>query len=190
MSRFDGKTVWQLLQALADRSRHVGTNVTLYTGPEIGRAAESCGQRNIFGGYNWDTRVRSRSAKYSVILGSEAVATRNPLPEQLETLKELDWHLTRIFGGTLNGKEYRGHVNFLPFDLVHRVMGSGEDPDFTFNCYLLVSVKDRRNHNLPYMWGKMLRAEDPVPGVQDFYMLMVPDINTGNFGRFYVFPED
>jgi len=101
----------------------------------------------------------------------------------------MDLQLARIFGGTWDGKDYPGHANSLPFDLVYRVMGSGDDPDFTFNCYLLVSVKDRRNHHVPYMWGKMLRAEDPVPGAESFYLLMVPDIHTGTFGRFYVFPE-
>jgi len=189
MSRFDGKTAAELIQALVDRARHVGTNVTLYLGPELARAAETTGQRNIFGGFNWDTRVRNRSAKYSVILGSEAVATQNPGSEQAGTIGQMQMNMARIFGGTHDGKDYPGHANSLPFDLIHRVMGSGEDPDFTFNCYLLVSVKNRRNHHVPYMWGKMLRAEDPVPGAESFQLLMVPDINTGPFGRFYVFPE-
>jgi len=189
MSRFDGKTVAELTSALVDRARHVGTNVTLYIGPELARAAESTGQRNIFGGFNWDTRVRNRSAKYSVIVGSDAVAMQKPGPEQAETLRQMQLNMSRIFGGTYDGKDYPGHANSLPFDLIHRVMGSGEDPDFTFNCYLLVSVKNRRNHHIPYMWGKMMRAEDPVPGAESFQLLMVPDINTGPFGRFYVFPE-
>ncbi|HUW82932.1 MAG TPA: phosphoenolpyruvate carboxykinase (ATP) [Phycisphaerae bacterium] len=189
MSRFDGKTAAELIQALVDRARHVGTNVTLYLGPELARAAETTGQRNIFGGFNWDTRVRNRSAKYSVIVGGDAVAIQNPSPEQAETLRQMQLNMTRIFGGTHDGKDHPGHANSLPFDLIHRVMGSGEDPDFTFNCYLLVSVKNRRNHHIPYMWGKMLRAEDPVPGAESFQLLMVPDINTGPFGRFYVFPE-
>jgi phosphoenolpyruvate carboxykinase (ATP) len=189
MSRFDGKTVAELVQSLVDRARHVGTNVTLYLGPELARAAETTGQRNIFGGFNWDTRVRNRSAKYSVILGSDAVAMKKPGPEQADTLSQMQLNMARIFGGTHDGKDFPGHANSLPFDLIHRVMGSGEDPDFTFNCYLLVSVKNRRNHHIPYMWGKMMRAEDPVPGAESFQLLMVPDINTGPFGRFYVFPE-
>lgn len=190
MSKFDGKTVAGLVRALAERSRHVGTNVTHYTGPEIGRLAEASGQRNIYGGYNWDSRVRNRSAKYTVIVGSESVAAGKLPPTQQETLAELDLQMTRIFGGTLNGTDYPGHANFLPFDLVHRVMGSGEDPDFTFNLNLLVSVKNRTYHHVSYMWGKMCRAEDPVPGVESFDLLMVPDINTGSFGRFYAFPEN
>ncbi|GAG08094.1 unnamed protein product, partial [marine sediment metagenome] len=40
-----------------------------------------------------------------------------------------------------------------------------------------------------YMWGKMCRVADPVKGAEDLYMLMVPDTYTGNFGRFYCFPE-
>ena len=163
--------------------------MSLYTGPELGRLADSVGQRNIFGGHNWDTRVRNRSAKYTVVLGSEEVAIRNPLPEQVETIAAMDGDFARIFGGEFDGKQYRGHANRLPVDLVHRVMGSGEDPDFTFNCYLMVTTKNRANHHITYMWGKMCRAVDPAEGAENLYMLMVPDVHTGNFGRFYCFPK-
>jgi len=189
MGLYDGEWALERVKELVDRAQHVGTNVTIYTGPELGRFAESTAQRSIFGGHNWDTRVRSRSARYTVILGSEAVATRDLLPQQEETLKIKDLFFTRIFGGEYDGKTYAGHANRLAIDLVHRVMGSGEDKDFTFNCYLLVSVKNRANHHLAFMWGKMLNAIDPVPDVEDFYMLMVPSIITGDFGRIWAFPE-
>jgi len=133
--------------------------------------------------------VRNRSAKYTVVLGSEKVAIRNPLPEQAETIAAMDGDFARIFGGEFDGKQYRGHANRLPVDLVHRVMGSGEDPDFTFNCYLMVTTKNRANHHITYMWGKMCRAVDPAEGAENLYMLMVPDVHTGNFGRFYCFPK-
>jgi phosphoenolpyruvate carboxykinase (ATP) len=189
MGMYDGQWVLERLKQLAGRYKHVGSNVTLYSGPEIGRIAESTGQRSVFGGHNWDTRVRNRSAKYTVMIGAEAVATKNPVPGQVETIQNMDLFFTRIFGGEYTGKTYAGHANRLATDLVHRVMGSGADPDFTFNCYLLVTVKNRTNHHIPYMWGKMLRAEDPVPGVEDLYMLMVPAIPTGDFGRIWGFPE-
>ena len=189
MGMYDGEWAFERVKELVARSQHVGTNVTLYTGPELGRFAESAGQRSIFGGHNWDTRVRSRSARYSVIIGSDEVATKSSLPEPQETLKTKDGYFTRIFGGEYAGETYPGHVNRLAIDLVHRVMGSGDDPDFTFNCYLMVSVKNRANHHIAHMWGKMLRAIDPVPGVHDLYMLMVPSVATGDFGRIWVFPE-
>lgn len=189
MTEYSGEVVLEKIKELLSRSRRVGTNVTLYTGPELGRLAESVGQRNIFGGYNWDTRVRNRSAGYTVVLGSEEVATRRPSSTQKETQSAMDEHLTRIFGGVLDGKEYPGHANQLPVDLVYRVMGSGEDLDFTFNCYLMVSTKKRVNHHIGYMWGKMCQARDPEENAEDIYMLMVPDIYTGDFGRFYCFPE-
>jgi phosphoenolpyruvate carboxykinase (ATP) len=101
----------------------------------------------------------------------------------------MDLQLTRLFGGTLNGKEYAGHTNQLPIDLVHRVLGSGEDIDFTFNCYLMVSAKNRAHHHLCHMWGLMLRQTDPVPEADDLHILMLPDVLTGDFGRFWAFPE-
>jgi len=189
MAKYNGEMALEKARELVSRSRRVGTNVTIYTGPELGRLADSVGQRNIFGGHNWDTRVRNRSAKYTVVLGSEKVATKNPLPEQVETIAAMDREFSRVFGGEFDGGKYPGHANRLPVDLLHRVMGSGEDPDFTFNCYLMVSTKNRANHHIAYAWGKMCRPVDPVQGSVNLYMLMVPDINTGNFGRFYSFPE-
>ena len=189
MAKYDGATVLEKIRELTFRSRRVETNVTVYTGPELGRLAESVGQRNIFGGYNWDTRVRNRSAKYTVVLGSEKIATGNRSPEQAETLSGMDREFTRMFAGEYDGKKYPGHANELTIDLVHRVMGSGEDQDFTFNCYLMVTTKNRANHHISYMWGKMCRVADPVEGARNLYMLMVPEIYTGNYGRFYCFPE-
>ena len=189
MGVYDGAMVLEKLKGLIVRSRRVGTNVTLYTGPELGRLAEGVGQRNTFGGYNWDSRVRNRSAKYTVVLLNKEEPTDNLLPEQVETLSAMDKEFTRTFGGVYEGKEYRGHANELPIDLLHRVMGSGEDMDFTFNCYLMVTTKNRANHHIAYMWGKMCRVVDPVERAEDLYMLMMPDIYTGTFGRFYCFPE-
>lgn len=189
MAEYDGNIALEKVKGLISRSRRVGTNVTLYTGPELGRLAEGVGQRNIYGGYNWDSRVRNRSAKYTVVLMDEEAPAENLLPEQVETSSAMDKEFTRIFGGVYDRKEYIGHANQLPIDLVHRVMGSGEDSDFTFNCYLMVTTKNRANHHIAYMWGKMCRVVDPVEGAEDLYMLMVPDIFTGTFGLFYCFPE-
>ena len=189
MAKYNGEMALEKARELVARSRRVGTNVTVYTGPELGRLADNVGQRNTFGGHNWDTRVRNRSAKYTVVLGSDKVVTKNTLPEQVETIGAMDREFTRVFGGEFDGRKYPGHANRLPIDLVHRVIGSGEDPDFTFNCYLMVSTKNRANHHIAYAWGKMCRPVDPVQGAVNLYMLMVPDVNTGSFGRFYCFPE-
>jgi phosphoenolpyruvate carboxykinase (ATP) len=189
MAGYDGAKVLEQIRGLVDRSRHVASNVTLYTGPELGRLAEGSGQRNVFGGYNWDTRVRNRSAKYTVIVGSEKVQPKKMGPEQQETLRGMDREFTRVFGGEFGGTAFPGHVNQLPVDYVYRIMGSGADPKFTFNCHLLVTTKNRANHHVPYMWGKMYKESDLAAGAEDLYILMVPDIHTGVFGRFYGFPE-
>jgi len=181
---YDEATVLEEVRELVVRSTRVGTNVTGYTGPAIGRLAESVGQRNVFGGYNWDTKVTSRSARFTAVVGSEAVAS-NPS----NVLDSIGHDLARVFGGEHEGRCYQGHTNRLPVDYVHRVMGSGEDLDFTFNCNLLVTTKNRVNHHISYMWGKMLLEVDPVEGVDDLYLLLVPDIHTGDFGRFYCMAE-
>jgi len=171
------------------RSKHSATNVTEYMGPSLRIFSEVTGQRTKYSGFNWDTRVRNRSAKYTVIVGSEEMMRSNTLPEQRATLAEMDVNLARVFGGSVGGKEYKGHTNTIPIDYLHRVMGSGEDPNFTFNCNFLVTTKNPVYHHIGYMWGKMLREVDPVKDAPDLYILMVPDINTGSFGRFYAFPE-
>jgi hypothetical protein len=108
VARYNGEIMLEKVKELVARSRRVGTNVTLYTGPELGRLAESVGQRNIFGGYNWDTRVRNRSARYTVILGSGKVVTSSPSTEQRETISVMDREFARIFGGEYEGNRYAG----------------------------------------------------------------------------------
>ncbi len=178
--------ILEKVKELVARSGHSATNVTEYMGPSLRIFSEITGQRTKYSGFNWDTRVRSRSAKYTVLVGSDKVASKNPGPEQRETLAEMDANLARIFG---NGGQHKGHVNMMPIDYVHRVMGSGNDPNFTFNCNLLVTTKNPVYHHIGYMWGKMLREVDPVPDAPNMYILMLPDINTGTLGRFYAFPE-
>jgi phosphoenolpyruvate carboxykinase (ATP) len=186
----DYKQVLKKVERLVERSKHVGTNVTEYTGPLLGKVAMLTGQMNEWHGINWDTRVRNRSAKYSIVLGSPNAQKVGNTPEQKETQKDLELNMARVFGGTVDGKKYKGHANELPTDFIHRVMGSGADKDFTFNCNLLVTVKNPVYHHIPYMYGKMCRNVDPVPGAPNINIILVPDINTGAFGRFYAFPED
>lgn len=185
----DYRFVLDKIKEIIARSKHSATNVTEYMGPSLRIISELTGQRTKYSGFNWDTRVRNRSEKYTALIGSPEIMQGNKVEEQKITLEDLDLNLTRVFGGTYNGKEYIGHVNKLPIDYVHRVMGSGKDPNFTFNCNLLVTTKNPMYHHIGYMWGKMLREVDPVEGAPHIYILDVPDINTGTFGRFYAFPE-
>lgn len=181
--------ILQKIQEIIAKSKHSATNVTEYMGPALRTISELSGQRTRYSGFNWDTRVRNRSEKYTAIIGNEELMKGNRLPEQFEALKDLDFNISRVFGGIYNNREYKGHVNRLPIDYVHRVMGSGKDLKFTFNCNLLVTTKNPLYHHIGYMWGKMLREVDPIPDVPNLYILIVPDINTGPFGRFYAFPE-
>jgi phosphoenolpyruvate carboxykinase (ATP) len=174
---------------LIAKSKHSATNVTEYMGPSLRLISELTGQRTKYSGFNWDTRVRNRSEKYTAIIGSEELMKGNKALEQKETLLEKDRQLARVFGGSFGGKELKGHVNRLPIDYVHRVMGSGKDPKFTFNCNLLVTTKNPMYHHIGYMWGKMLKEVDPVKDAPNLYILIVPDINTGSFGRYFAFPE-
>ena len=183
------ENVLSKVREIIGMSEHSATNVTEYMGPSLRLFSEVTGQRTRYSGFNWDTRVRSRSAKYSVIVGSENVMQKKLLSEQEETLAEMEINMARVFGGSVGGKEYRGHANTLPIDYVHRVMGSGKDPNFTFNCNFLVTTKNPMYHHIGYMWGKMLREVDPDKNAPDLYIFMLPDINTGTFGRFYAFPE-
>ena len=183
------ENILEEIKELVARSEHSATNVTEYMGPSLRIFSEITGQRTKYSGFNWDTRVRSRSAKYTVIVGGKDVAQPKLGDEQKETLKDMDVNMTRVFGGTMDDQEYKGHVNMLPIDYVHRVMGSGKDPNFTFNCNLLITTKNAVYHHIGYMWGKMLREVDPVEGAPNLYILMLPDVNTGTFGRFYAFPE-
>lgn len=183
------KDILHKIEQIIAKSGHSATNVTEYMGPSLRLFSEITGQRTKYSGFNWDTRVRSRSAKYTVLVGSDKVMMKKLRPEQEETLGEMKVNLARVFGGSVDGTEYRGHAGSLPIDYVHRVMGSGADPNFTFNCNVLITTKNPVYHHIGYMWGKMLREVDPVEDAPNLYIFMLPDINTGNYGRFYAFPE-
>lgn len=177
------------IQELTARAKHSATNVTEYMGPSLRLFSELTGQRTRHSGFNWDTRVRNRSEAYTIIIGNEEITQIDRSDEQKLTHKDLDLNLARIFGGNHGGKDFVGHANKIPIDYIHRVMGSGKDPNFTFNCNLLVTSKNPVYHHIGYMWGKMLREIDPVKGAPHVYLFDVPDINTGTFGRFYAFPD-
>ena len=181
--------ILEKVKEIIARSKHSATNVTEYMGPSLRLISELTGQRTRYSGFNWDTKVTSRSAKYTVVVGSDEVTQKNLRDEQKETLASMNVNLTRVFGGTVDGEEYIGHTNTLPIDYVHRVMGSGKDPNFTFNCNFLVTSKNPMYHHIGYMWGKMLKEVDPIKNVPNLYILMLPDISTGDFGRFYALPE-
>jgi len=185
----DYSDILEQIKDLVARSKHSATNVTEYMGPSLRLISELTGQRTKYSGFNWDTRVRNRSAKYTALIGSEDLMKGNTDPEQKQTAAEIEVQMARVFGGNIGGKEFKGHANRLPIDYVHRVMGSGKDPKFTFNCNFLVTTKNPMNHHIAYMWGKMLREVDPVEEAPNIYILMVPDINTGTYGRFYAIPD-
>ncbi len=185
----DSKHILEKVRDVIAKSKHSATNVTEYMGPSLRLFSEITGQRTKHSGFNWDTRVRSRSANYTVIVGGDEVMQKNLSLEQQGTLADMDANLARVFGGPVDGVEYSGHANMLPIDYVHRVMGSGKDPNFTFNCNFLVTTKNPTYHHIGYMWGKMLKEVDPIKAAPNLYLFMLPDVNTGTFGRFYAFPE-
>ncbi len=189
-TQFTGPIVVEKVKEIAGRAGKEGSNVTRYSEVELRDLAERTGQRNLYGAYNWDTHVRSRSAKFSVCIGGDEITSQNRLPEQKETLQALDLAMARVFGGEVKGKQHLGHANKLSIDYERRVMGSGADKNFTFNCHFLISAKSPYHHHVSYMWGKMLRSDKPIPGAEEVYLLMLPDIPTGVFGRFYTFPEN
>ena len=67
------KFVLDKILELKARSQHSATNVTEYMGPSLRMISEVTGQRTKYSGFNWDTRVSSRSAKYTVSVGSKKV---------------------------------------------------------------------------------------------------------------------
>ncbi len=108
------------------RSKHSATNVTEYMGPSLRLFSEVTGQRTKYSGFNWDTRVRSRSAKYTVIIGSDEVTQKCLSSEQQETRDALDVNLTRVFGGCIDGKEYKDGIDLTQDDLVNMMNSNTE----------------------------------------------------------------
>jgi phosphoenolpyruvate carboxykinase (ATP) len=180
-------------QQLLEEVKHLQTqsHVTFFgrggkkTAKDLETQARLTATVNKYGGLNWNSTVTSRSADFTAIMGSEAVAEYSS-DTQKAVAERLPLRIYQLFGS----KDHPGHTSLLPFTYIHRVMGS--HPDLTYNCHLMISTQNIANYHLPFMWGNMLFEKAPVSGAPDLYLLVIPEAVSPlrRKGEAYAFPEE
>ena len=59
----------------------------------------------------------------------------------------MDVNLARVFGGSVNGNQYKGHVNTLPIDYIQAY------DTYYWQDYQIVGRQVLTNQNPPWRWG-------------------------------------
>lgn len=153
-------------------------NVRVLPREELHSTARSFGHETEYG-VRFLTEVRNRSARLTVCLGSEKVATKNPNPDQKRIMREAPKTL----------------------ELVHRYITAGtpmvkitkrlaDNPHFTATCNLYVSTQRRSNIRLAYMLDLLLF--DLKPGEEtnvSLTMINIPEWQEKD-RQILVYPEE
>ncbi len=116
-----------------------------------------------FGSHGWRSAVSSRIGPKTVYLGSESIVLPKPTDLHKSIIRNAPEELEKVL-----------HiVQTLPFIRVRRQMGSND----TYNpvCNLYVSVADKKNARLGYMWANTLKEPEPDAPGPEFTMLHIPD---------------
>ncbi len=140
-----------------------GPNIIHPSMKQLKKMALNSGFRSVFGSYGWRSAVSSRVGPRTVYLGSRDVVLPNTTDVQKGIIKNAPAELEKVL-----------HLlNTLPFVHIRRQMGSNG----TFNpkCNLYVSVADKKNARLAYMWANTLKEPDPGQPGPEFFMLHIPD---------------
>lgn len=140
-----------------------GPNIQHVSMGQLRKLAFKSGFKTVFGSRGWRSIISSRIGPKTVYLGSENVVLPSPTPLQQEIISKAPAELENVL-----------HIiKTLPFIHIRRQMGNND----TYNpkCNLYVSVADRKNARLAYMWANTLREvvrDSPGP---EFTMLHIPD---------------
>jgi phosphoenolpyruvate carboxykinase (ATP) len=140
-----------------------GPNIQHVNMRQLKRMALGTGFKTVFGSHGWRSLISSRIGPKTVYLGSDEVVLPKPTDLHKEIIRNAPTELENVL-----------HImKTLPFVHIERQMGDNDA--YNPKCNLYISVADRKNARLAYMWAKTLR--DPVPGSPgpEFTMLHIPD---------------
>ncbi|MHC4942957.1 MAG: phosphoenolpyruvate carboxykinase (ATP), partial [Planctomycetota bacterium] len=140
-----------------------GPNIKHVNMRQLRKMALKSGRKTVFGSRGWRSAVSSRIGPKTVYLGSEKVVLPRPT----------DLHKDIIHGAPGELENVLHVVKTLPFVHIRRQMGDNDI--YNPKCNLYVSVADKKNARLAYMWSNTLR--EPVPGSPgpEFTLFHIPD---------------
>jgi len=129
---------------------------------QLRKPAIESGRQSNNGGWGWRSAVSSRIGPKTVYLGSEKVRLPNPSELHKSIIENAPDELHKVL-----------HlVRTLPFVHLRRQMGNNSE--YNPICNLYVSVADRKNHRLAYMWGNTMFDPGSRPG-PEFTMIHIPE---------------
>ena len=138
-------------------------NVRTMSAQDVEREAQVFGRRTVDGSLSFSSNVRNRSAKVSVVIGSDRVRDHSLNEQQSGILENLDATLKTV-------KEY---LKIAPLICVKRTIGANG----TFNpqCTLYLSTQRSDNIRQAYLWANTLRDYvSTVPG-PELYLVCIPE---------------
>jgi len=148
-------------------------SVVRLTPEQAARAARVHATLTEFGAAAFFTHVRSRSASKTLYIGPPEVRQKELTPDQLRIAEELDATLERV----------SSYLAKAPLVLVERRMG--QNSQFSPLCRLYVSVENRVNVRLAYMFSTLMFDPEGATGPE----LTLIDAPEWPETQILVFPE-
>lgn len=139
-----------------------GQNIKTMSLKDMASEAISSSVETCFGSHSWRSAYSSRIAPKTVYLGSPKVSLPKPTQLQSELVKKAPEELEKVV-----------HLlETLPFVHVRRQMGNNDS--YNPICNLYVSIADRKNIRLAYMWANTMFKPSKRPG-PEVTMIHIPE---------------
>ncbi|NYT00344.1 MAG: phosphoenolpyruvate carboxykinase [Methanocellales archaeon] len=139
------------------------------------QTAEKSGILTEYGNYVFISTIRNRSASLTAYLGSSDVMLKNPSLKQKEIIKNAPKTIELVH-------EY---LQKAPLICVKRTMC--DNPYFTPNCTMFLSVQRTDSLRIAYMWSTLIFDPKICKG-PDIYLVFVPEWHEKD-RQILVFPE-
>ncbi len=151
-------------QRFADNLKTVlkGPNIKSFKLKQLRKPALETAQKTSNGAHSWRSTVSSRIGPKTVYLGSEKVWLPKPSELQQSIIQNAPEELHKVL-----------HLmRTMPFVHIRRRMG--DNSEYNPVCNLYISVADRKNYRLAYMWGNTMFDPGKQPG-PEFTMIHIPE---------------
>ena len=151
-------------QRFADNLRTFlkGPNIKELKLKQLRKPAIETGRQTANGAWGWRSAVSSRIGPKTVYLGGEKVRLPNPSDLHKSIIENAPDELHKVL-----------HLlRTLPFVHLRRRMGNNSE--YNPICNLYISVADRKNYRLAYMWGNTMFDPGKRPG-PEFTMIHIPE---------------
>ena len=158
---YDTKTYAEFAKRLPEVLK--GPNILHPSMSQLKKMARVGGHKTVHGSYGFRSMVSSRIGPKTVYLGSDRVALHRTTDIQRDIIQKAPEELESVL-----------HLlKTLPFVHIQRQMC--DNHEYNPLCDLYVSIADKRNARLAYMWANTTR--DPIPGRPGphFTMIHIPE---------------